>query len=491
MLAIVRRSTASLKCGFVLPLSFLGLFGHTLIGIAQSAGTFTATGNMTIARRGHTATLLADGRVLIAGGWGVPENQGNSLVSAELFDPSTGKFTATANMTAPRRYHTATLLPDGRVLIAGGTYSGNSALSSAELYDPSTGTFSPTGQMLAARSGHMASLLPNGKVLIAAGLDGSGCGLCPNFLVSAELYDPATGTFSATGDMNRPSYEQNAAILLPDGRVFIGGGPISELYASGTGTFSPTGGWNAISGWPDTQTLLTNGKVLVAGGDPDAWGPEVGAGVYDAVSGTFTPTGSMNTARDFHTATLLPDGTVLIAGGQVNRGGTLTSAELYDPVTGAFSATGSMVSLRCCHTATLLNDGQVLIAGGAPSSAELYKPAVLVPAPALFSVSGDGKGQGAILHADTQQVVSPDNPSVAGEALEIYLTGLIDGSVIPPQVSIGGRMTEVLFFGNAPGFAGLNQVNVRVPSGVAPGSAVSVRLNYLGRPSNQVTIGVR
>jgi hypothetical protein len=443
-----------------------------------------------------------------ASGPGVPfETQS----SAEVYDPLTGTFSATGNMTTPRSGHTATLLPDGRVLIVGGGLTNASAgalahpaFATAELYDPGTGTFSVTGEMSTARFGHTATLLSSGKVNIAGGFY-RGAGFCC-FPIDTELYDPDTETFTATGNMNLK--RADTATLLPSGKVLITmGNPQDGPYRTSADVYNPSTGVFTAAGYAATNhtgptaTLMMNGKVLVAGGDVgDGDGASFIAELYDAAAGAFSNTGNMTAGRLQHSATLLPDGAILFAGGH-NVIELAKTAEIYDPLKGSFSRAASMPFARELHTATLLNDGRVLIAGGDDqrywipetilSSAELYTPAVLLPAPVLLSVSGDGKGQGAILHANTPVLAAAENPAAVGEALEIYLTGLGDGSLIPPQVSIGGRMAEMLWFGNNPAHVRLNQINVRVPAGVAPGPAVPVRLTYIGRSSNEITIGVR
>jgi uncharacterized protein (TIGR03437 family) len=184
--------------------------------------------------------------------------------------------------------------------------------------------------------------------------------------------------------------------------------------------------------------------------------------------------------------------------GEDLRYANATSAELYDPATGAFSSNNALVTYSLDgHTATLLPDGTVLVSGGwqccgyTIAVAQIYHPAVLVLSPVLFSLSGNGQGQGAIWRAATGEIASPLSPAVAGEALSMYTTGLIHGGAIPPQVEIGGRLAEVAYFGAAPGYPGYYQVNLRVPNGVVPGPTVPVRLNYLGRPSNEVTVGAQ
>jgi len=500
------------------------------MALAQSPGTFSATGHMITPRFLHTATLLLDGRVLIAGG-DSSYSTANAESGAELYDPVTGTFVATGSMTTPRDSHTATLLPNGKVLIAGGgprISGGGYSLASAELYDPVTGTFSATGSMTVERSYHTATLLNNGKVLIAGGyrrvVGGSPSDV--TFPTSAELYDPSTGTFSATGDMNEAF--SDTATLLSNGKVLITRGIVwdppnssgdekflhhAELYDPSTGTFAFTGSLTTQHTAP-AATLLMNGKVLVAGGDiGDGDGASISAELYDSATGTFTATGNLTTGREQNATTLLPDGTVLFAGGHggvpVPGGGydNLASSEIYNPLSGAFSAVGPMLTGRDILGATLLNNGQVLITGGnqyypfgaggrdpqhpVVAVAELFTPAMLIPAPALFSLGGDGRGQGAIWHATTGEIASLSSPALAGEVLSMYTTNLADRGVIPPQVAVGGRLAEVLYYGAAPGYPGYYQVNFRVPDGVAPGPAVPVRLTYLGRSNNEVTIGVR
>jgi hypothetical protein len=453
----------------------LGAAGQACI--AQSAGTFTATGNMTRPRQFHTATLLTNGKVLIAGGSSVPPPS-SVWAGAELYDPSTGGFIPTGDMTTPRSGHTATLLSNGKVLITGGNN-----LASAELYDSSTGSFAATGDMTIPRVGHTATLLRNGKVLIAGGSN----------LASAELYDPSTESFRSTGDMTAArSWPALTSTLLANGKVLVAGAS-ADLFDPDTGTFSLTSATTNLDESLFTATLLPNGKVLLPASDSEMIGR--GAEVYDPGTASITPTGNMTIGRGYSTATLLPDGNVLIAGrDNIHYAG---SAELYQTVSGTFSANGGMLTQSAeGHAATLLPDGTVLLSGGwvccgyTIATAEIFRAAVLSPAPVLFSLPGSA-GQGAIWHAETGQIASSEHPAIAGDALSLYTTSLIDGSEIPPQVAIGSRFAEVLFFGNAPGYPGFNQVNVRVPGGVAPGNAISVRLTYLGRPSNAVSIAVR
>jgi N-acetylneuraminic acid mutarotase len=247
--------------------------GYDSDGICGSAvlydpatGKWKTTGFMSAGHYGHTMTLLASGKVLIAGG----ENGGGSakncpsLKTAELFDPGTGRWTLTSPMTAPRSEHTATLLADGRVLVTGGYTDGGlggESLASAELYNPITGKWTETGAMHVARCYLTATLLPDGKVLVAGGFGGT------DSATTAELFNPATGKWTLTGPM-KAEHSQHKATLLSDGRVVVvGGDPKVEIYNPVTGTWTAAGKLNFPFAFADhTATLLPNGKVLIAGG---------------------------------------------------------------------------------------------------------------------------------------------------------------------------------------------------------------------------------
>jgi len=357
---------------------------------------FALTGSLNTARAGGTATLLPNGMVLIAGGCiaNCSSPTPTATATAELYSPASGTFTSTGSLNTARSAATATLLPNGMVLIAGGINATNWGLNSAELYNPATGTFTVTGTLNAARYLHTATLLPNGLVLMAGGYNSTS-----GWLSSAELYIPAIGTFAVTGSLNTPR-SQHSATLLPNGMVLIAGGynnpddelASAELYNPATGAFTTTVSLNTAR-YSHTATLLNNGLVLIAGGAVDpSEDATASAELYNPTTGVFTSTGSLNVARFVPTATLLNNGQVLIAGGY-NSSGTLATAELYDPTAATFTYTGSLTTARFVATATLLTNGMVLVAGGYNpstgafwSSAELYNPATLTP-PNLVSIS--------------------------------------------------------------------------------------------------------
>jgi hypothetical protein len=362
---------------------------------AHAESAWTATGSMATPLNGPTV-LLADGRVLIAGGLAESgigprsDESGIGLPSAELYDPRTESWTATGIMIG-RAGHTATLLPDGTVLVAGGQSSSGMAvprLESAELYDPGTGSWTATGAMIEGRAGHTATLLPDGTVLVAGGLMSGGS----DMLASAEVYDPRTGSWTATGGMIEDR-SAHTATLLDDGSVLVTGGgngllevgslSSAERYDPRTGSWTATG--DMIQGRAGhTATLLHDGNVLVAGSGN--FGVLGSAELYDPRTGSWTATGTMIEGRGGHSATLLPDGRVLVAGG-ANHGGDWAvtgTTELYDESGGSWTATGSLGLPRKGHSAVLLFDGRVLVAGGNAgigdrgwdwlATAELYGP---------------------------------------------------------------------------------------------------------------------
>lgn len=347
-------------------LTFL-LIALCVVAIAPSTPTPTSstTGSlvngaaMLAARSGHTATLLPDGRVLVAGG--IRRNQ-DFYRSAELFDPKSGRFSSTGEMLVGRVGHVAVLLRSGEVLIAGG-WIGHGPTDEAELYDPATGKFNEIAHMITKRGRPEATLLHDGNVLITGGADSGGAG---TNIVAAEIFDVRSLKFRPAGSMHYPRIAHTAT-LLPDGRVLIAGGRGSEVNASAeiydpkAGTFSETGRMQTAR-YKHTAGLLPDGRVLIAGGsDEHDWqGTLSSAEVYDPKRGTFTATSHLNDARF-----KLPDEAVQLRSGEVLVAGGNRYAEVYDGSSGKFAVVaGDMGDARHYMSETLLSDGRVLLAGG-------------------------------------------------------------------------------------------------------------------------------
>jgi hypothetical protein len=356
---------------------FSNIAPFIVVPAGTSTSGFSPTGSMITARMLHSANLLPDGRVLVAGGGSFGSGGDDcedilALDSAEIYDPTTGVFSSTGKMVTSRFRHTATALPNGKVLIAGGdetvaTPSGycSEALNSTELFDPAAGSFSAAAPMHRNRSSHTATLLPDGRVLVAGGSGGES---------TAEIYDPSTSSFSDEIPMIKPR-AGHAAVLLPDGEVLLTGGcgagcVAAELYDPSSNSFHATGDLTTER-TGHTATLLPDGKALITGGRIGLdWKPLLSAEIYDPATRSFSATGSMQLARWDHRATLLPKGSVLITGNDEFE--PSSTGELYDPATGQFTTVLLMNAARGAHTSTVLPDGHVLVAGGGVASAELY-----------------------------------------------------------------------------------------------------------------------
>src|SRR5437016_5047378 len=333
---------------------------------AQAPGTWAPIADLNQPRAEHTATLLANGTVLISGGRDAADQP---LASAEIYDPATGGFTLLASpLPAPVWGHTAIRLGDGTVVIAGGTGDGGLPVAAAQLFDPATDTFTALDPMSTPRARHTATLLRDGRVLMVGGTDGS------KPLASLEVYDPSTRTFSRASSALVLARQDHTATLLPDGRVLVAGGSntsavlnFAELYDPTAGTVSPAGPLN-VPRTLASAALLLDGTVLVAGGQTTTSEDLDSAEVYDAATSAFALLAApMGTARSGHLGVqLLHNGKVLISGG-TSGGQLVASAEVYDPVTGAFQPVDSPGTARRLFGASFFElpyTGILLAAGG-------------------------------------------------------------------------------------------------------------------------------
>jgi len=359
------------------------------IGPVSQTPNWQATGSMNVARQQHSATLLPDGKVLVAGGQGAD----GILDSAELYDPDTGTWTLTGHMSTPRNGHTATSLADGRVLVTGGATSRKppdfGRTDSAEIFDPATGKWSLTGSMGSIGDGHAAVRLQDGKVLVAGGFN-------DDTLASAQLYDPATGTWSATGPLHAARFWHSMTVLQ-DGRVLAAkgsdDGDLVTTLASAEVYDPAAHAWTRVhdSGWGSvfhTATLLSTGNVLFTSGNGGGIGGDavyISAELFDPVTGTWIPAPNLLQSRYQHAATLLQSGAILITGGEAQSGHvpalqfvTRAAVDWFDPATSAWSAAAELGTPRVRHSSTLLLDGRVLVAGGNASGSDPYASAEIL-----------------------------------------------------------------------------------------------------------------
>lgn len=424
---------------------------------------WTLAGNLRTARTDHTATLLADGRILITGG---RDTSTNILATAELYDPATGLSTSTGSLHGARSRHSATLLKSGQVLIAQGIDS-SATLTSAELYDPATGVFSVVTPAQTARRDGSATLLPSGDMLMTGGLP-TYTGNTP--IVSSELFGAASSSWTpalalTVGRDNHPATllpnaevlltggvnatplasvdlfperwndeqfigaarvvprTQNTASLLPDGNVVEIGGRDSANLLRDTVTRYDGTSWSAVAALPapraeHTATVLADGKVFVAGGVTDAEAASAGALLYDGAADSWRPRAAMHVARRQHRAVLLDSGKVLVAGGLDAAGNAIADVEIYDPLVDTWTVATSLPVPLHGHSMTGLGSGRVLVFGGdSPGNGAQRRPQLYDPATNSWSRGSEANypdgiaDHAATLLADGNLLISGGTPA--------------------------------------------------------------------------------
>ena len=348
-----------LKPGAMLLLSLLWF--TAINPAAFAAGTWTLTGSMHTARDGHTATLLSNGNVVVAGG----ESNNLAIHSTEVYSPTTHAWSVTGNLNVARSHAQALRLANGLVLVAGGCVSNcqGSVTSSAELYNSTSRVWSVTGAMTRPRTYFGAVMIAGGRILAMGGCTALNANGCASATATAEIYNPATGKWAATGSMT-VARNTFTATVLPNGKVLVAGGSTaagdslssSELYNPTTGTWAATGRMN-VARSDHTATLLATGKVLAAGGENISGTSTSKTELFNPATGTWTLTANLNSGRPT----------------------VLSSAELYDPVARTWTRTGFLHNARAGHTSTLLPSGSVLDAAGSGPTDELISTELYAP----------------------------------------------------------------------------------------------------------------
>ncbi|MGD8857455.1 MAG: kelch repeat-containing protein [Chloroflexota bacterium] len=338
-------------------------YAHILAMIeAGCVRDFVYTGALESARHDHSASLLADGRVLVAGGstglW-----QGPSLASVEVYDPASGTWQPGPSLNYPHGGHTATTLADGRIFVTGGIRPGPVWQATTEMFDPNAASWQVMAPMTYPRSMHSATLLPNGEILVIGGWTGS------MTLSHVEAYNPSTNTWRTVGSLLE-ARQDHSANLLPDGRVLVVGGyrgtwlGTAEIFDPATGTSTPTYP-PACHGTSHETVVLADGRIMLVGGACGSGRPGIVAqvSIFDPVTASWQAVAPMAQARFGMTVNRLDDGRVIVIGGG-DGDIALASTEIFDPATGAWRAGPPMHDARVVHTTTRLANGDLLVAAG-------------------------------------------------------------------------------------------------------------------------------